>query len=107
MENIELIISLAAAAVSLLAACAAFIVRMIKAVKAKIKSDGASAVLDCLAGFIETAEGLTGLSGSEKLTYVLARAESFAAENGFDFDGQSVTAKIEQLIDLSRLVNGR
>lgn len=105
MENIELIISLASAAGSLLVACAAFIIKLVKNIKSKIKAEGKLAITDILTGLVETAESLDGFSGAEKLGYVLDAAASYASAKKIDFDETAAKDKIEELIQLSKLVN--
>lgn len=107
MENIELIISLAATAASALIACVTFIVKLVRSVKARVRSEGASAILDAVLPLVEIAEGLTDYGGEDKKKYVLDRLNEYAAENGIEFDSDAASTQIERLIELSKLVNSR
>ena len=107
MENIEVIISLAATAASLLGLCVGFIAKLINSVKGKIKAVSELKLFEALMPLVEIAEEFTDFSGGEKKQYVLEKADKFALENGIDFDAEAVSDRIEQLIDLTLNVNKR
>lgn len=107
MENLELIVSLAATAASTLIACVTFIVKAVRAIRARVKSEGKTALLDAVAAAVEAAEALTNYSGAEKKAYVIMKMNKFAIENGIEFDLEAVSEKIEQLVELSKRVNKR
>ena len=46
-------------------------------------------------------------SGEEKKEYVMTKANRYAIENGIAFDEEAVSAKVEELISLTRQVNAR
>lgn len=107
MENLEILLSLAGTALSLLVACVTFIVKLIKNVKQRIAEQGATALLDAVTPIVEIAESMTNYSGSEKKEYVLTKVNQYAIENGIEFDANAVSDKIEQLVELSKQVNKR
>ena len=107
MENIELIISLATTAASLLALCVGFVAKLIKSVKGKIKAISELKLFNALMPLVEIVEEFTDYSGEEKKQYVLEKAYKFALENDLPFDAEAVSDRIEQLVDLTLNVNKR
>ena len=107
MENFELILSLAGTALSLFIACVLFVVKIIRSYITKKKLKNSYVLLDAVAPLMEIAETFINYSGEEKKEYVMTKLNQFAIENGITFDEQAVTNKIEELIGLSKNVNGR
>lgn len=107
MENLEIILSLAGTALSLLAACATFLIKLIRSVKARVKEKGERVLLDSVASLVELAETLVYYSGAEKKEYVLTKVKEYAIENKIEFDAEKVSDKIEELVKLSKQVNKR
>ena len=107
MENIEIIISLAAAVAGLIGALIGCAVKVFRSVKGKIKAHGELDLLDELMSLVEIAEEFTGYSGEEKRDYVLKKADNFARESGIEIDLALAGDRIEQLIDLTKNVNKR
>ncbi len=106
MENLELIVSLAGTALSLFIACVLFIVKIIRGYITKKKLKNSYVLLDAVAPLMEIAEQFTHYSGEEKKEYVMTRVNQFALENKIKFDSEAVNEKIEELIGLSKKVNG-
>ena len=106
MENLELIVSLAGTALSLFIACVLFIVKIIRGYITKKKLKNSYVLLDAVAPLMEIAEQFTHYSGEEKKEYVMTRVKQFALENKIKFDSEAVNEKIEELIGLSKKVNG-
>lgn len=106
MENFELILSLAGTAASLFIACVLFIVKLIRGYTMKKDLQNSYVLLDAVAPLMEIAETFTDYSGEEKKEYVITKVNQYAIENGIKFDKEAVTEKIEQMIDLSKQVNG-
>ena len=107
MENAELILSLAGTALSLFVAAVLFFVKLLRGSAAKKKLKNDYLLLDAVAPLMELAESFTSYSGEEKKEYVLTKLNQFAIENGISFDVSTVSQKIEELIALSKQVNGR
>lgn len=107
MENLELILSLAGTALSLFIACVIFIAKLIRGYITKKKLKNSYVLLDAVAPLMEIAETFTNYSGEEKKEYVMTKVNQFAIENGITFNADAVTAKIEELIQLSKNVNGK
>lgn len=106
MENLELIVSLAGTALSLFIACILFIVKIIRGYITKKKLKNSYVLLEAVAPLMEIAEQFTNYSGEEKKEYVMTRVNQFALENKIKFDSEAVNEKIEELIGLSKKVNG-
>ena len=106
MENLELIVSLAGTALSLFIACVLFIVKIIRGYITKKKLKNSYVLLEAVEPLMEIAEQFTNYSGEEKKEYVMTRVNQFALENKIKFDSEAVNEKIEELIGLSKKVNG-
>ena len=106
MENLELIVSLAGTALSLFIACVLFIVKIIRGYITKKKLKNSYVLLEAVPPLMEIAEQFTNYSGEEKKEYVMTRVNQFALENKIKFDSEAVNEKIEELIGLSKKVNG-
>lgn len=106
MENLELIVSLAGTALSLFIAFVLFIVKIIRGYITKKKLKNSYVLLEAVAPLMEIAEQFTNYSGEEKKEYVMTRVNQFALENKIKFDSEAVNEKIEELIGLSKKVNG-
>lgn len=107
MENLEVILSLAGTALSLLVACVTFIVKFVRSIHKRVKEQGTTALLEAVIPIVEIAEGFADYSGAEKKEYVLTKVNQYAIENRIEFDAEAVSDKIEQLVELSRQVNKR
>lgn len=105
MENVELILSFVGTALSLAAMCAVFIIKLIKAVSAKKRTQESAMLLDAVIPLMEIAEKFANYSGEEKREYVLTKINQFALENGLHFNAETVSAKIEELIKLTKKIN--
>lgn len=107
LENIEIYLSLAGVILSLVVSLIVFIIKFIKAIKNKKAQQDEVDLLDAVAPIMEIAETFTHYSGEEKKEYVLTKINQLAIENGVDYDSETVTSKIEELIKLSKQVNSK
>lgn len=107
MEEIELILTLAGTVLSLFIASVLFIVKIIRGSISKKELKNSYVLLEAVAPLMEIAETFTHYSGEEKKEYVMTKVQQFAIENGIKFDSEAVTNKIEELIGLSKNVNGK
>ena len=107
MEEIELILTLAGTVLSLFIASVLFIVKIIRGSISKKELKNSYVLLEAVAPLMEIAETFTHYSGEEKKEYVMTKVQQFAIENGIKFDSEAVKNKIEELIDLSKNVNGK
>lgn len=107
MENLEQIITIASAALGLLATITGFLIPLVKNVKAKNKLASLNKLTAVLQTLIVEAEKFANYSGNEKKEYVLTKANRYALVNKIAFDEQLVSDKVEELVDLSKNVNVR
>lgn len=105
MENMEYIVSLAGAALSILAALLTIAVKFVKAVNELKAREGKEEIGKKLPELIEEAEKFEEYSGAEKKAYVMDKIAEYAEEAGIEADLQYVSEKIEELVELSRQVN--
>ena len=107
MENLEIIISMASAALGLLITTVTFLSKFVTNAKAKKAMENIVKIGNAVIPYIEEAEGFIHYSGEEKKQFVLTKANRFAIENNIKFDEQAVSEKIEELVSLSKQVNKR
>ena len=107
MENLEIIISVASAALGLLITTVTFLTKYITNAKAKIAAENVIKIGEAVIPYIEQAEGFLHYSGAEKKEYVMTKATRFAIDNGIGFDAEAVSGKIEELVELTKQVNTR
>ncbi len=107
MEQLELILSLAGTALGLLVTAMTFIVKFCKSAKAKKIAEQTIEIANAVLPYIKEAEKFVSYSGEEKKEYVMTKANRYAIENGIAFDEEAVSAKVEELISLTRQVNAR
>ena len=105
MENMEYILSLAGAALSILAALLTIAVKFVKAVNELKAREGEEEIGKKLPELIEEAEKFEEYSGAEKKAYVMDKIAEYAEEAGIEADLQYVSEKIEELVELSKQVN--
>lgn len=107
MENIEIIISIASAALGLLITTVTFLSKFVTNAKAKKAMENIVKIGNAVIPYIEEAETFVHYSGEEKKQYVLTKANMFAIENKIKFNEQAVSEKIEELVTLTKQVNKR
>lgn len=107
MESLEVILSLAGAALGLLVTAATFIVKFLKKSKAKKVADQVIEICNAILPYIEQAEKFIHYTGEEKKEYVMTKANQYALENGIEFDSEYIGDKVEELIGLTKQVNAK
>ena len=107
MEQIEVIVSIAGTALGLLVTAATFLIKFIRSAKGKRAAEQVIKIGEALTPYIEQAEKFMNYTGAEKKEYVLTKANQFAIEKGIDFNATEVSAKIEELVALTKQVNKR
>lgn len=105
MENLEVVLSLAGTALSLLITSLIFVVRLIKTVKENKNMQNCSYLYETVAPLMEIAENFSNYSGEEKKQFVLTKVNQFAIENGLKFNAETTAAQVEKLIELSKKIN--
>ena len=107
MENLELILSLAGACVGLIVTVATLIFKYAGSAKARKAAEQTIEICNAILPYIEQAESYVHYSGEEKKEYVMTKANQYAIENGIAFNKQAVSAKVEELVELTKEVNAR
>lgn len=107
MENIEEIATAVSTCIGILATISGLVIPLVKNVKAKNKLTALNKFASVLQNLISDAECFSNFTGEEKKEYVLTKANRYAIENKIDFDEEAISAKIEELIDLSKKVNAK
>ena len=105
MENLEIIISVAGAALGLLVTTVTFLSKFIKNAKGKKVAENIIKIGNAMIPYIQEAETFLNYSGEEKKQYVMTKANQFAIDNNIPFDAEAVSDKIEELIGLTKQVN--
>ena len=83
------------------------IIRAIISGKQKRRLKDSTVLLDAVVPLMEIAEKYLNYSGEEKKQYVLTKINQLAIENGIIFNAEEISAKIEELIVLSKEVNNK
>lgn len=107
MENLELILSLAGAGAGLIIAIATVIVKYAGSAKARKVAEQTIEICNAILPYIVQAESYVHYSGEEKKEYVMTKVNQYAIENRIAFDKQAVSAKVEELVELTKEVNAR
>lgn len=107
MESLEIILSLAGAALGLLVTSATFIVKFLKKSNAKKAAEQVIEICNAILPYIEQAEKFVHYTGEEKKEYVMTKANQYALEHGIKFDAEYVGGKVEELISLTKEVNAK
>lgn len=107
MEKLEWILSMAGTALGLLITAVTFLTKFLKSAKAKKAAEQVIKISGAILPYIEQAEQFTHYSGAEKKEYVITKANQFAIEKGIDFNAAEVSAKIEELVALTKHINAR
>ena len=107
MKNLEVILSISATCVGLLVTLATVVLKFVKSAKARRIAEGVIKVGNAVLPYVNLAETFVNYSGQEKKEYVLTKANQFAIENGIEFDGEQVSARVEELVSLTKTVNKR
>lgn len=107
MEKLEIILSLAGAALGLLMTAVTFLAKFIKSAKGKKIAEQTIVIGNAVLPYIKQAESFLNYTGKEKKEYVITKANQFAIEQGIDFNSELVGEKIEELVALTKDVNKR
>lgn len=105
MDEIEQIIIIVANCLGLVGTATGFLIPLVKNVKAKNKLIAVNKLTTTLQALVVEAEEFTDFNGTEKKEYVMTKANRYAIENHIPFDEEVVSAKVEDLVSLSKEVN--
>lgn len=107
MENLEEIITIVTACLGFIATVTGFLIPLVKNVKAKNKLTALNKLSTTIQSLMVDAETHANFTGEEKKDYVLTKANRYAIDNDIPYDEQAVSAKVEDLVALSKEVNKR
>lgn len=107
MDDIKEIATVVSTCIGIIATISGLVIPLVKNVKAKHKLTALNKFASVLQNLISDAECFTNFTGAEKKEYVLTKANRYAIENKMDFDEEAISAKIEELVDLSKKVNAK
>jgi len=105
MENLEIILSLAATALTCLLTTLTLLIRLFAVLKKKRVAEDFIKVEALLLPFIEEAEAFTRFSGAEKKAYVLMRIAEVTFKQRIKLSTDEIGKKIDELVNLTRKVN--
>jgi len=105
MENLEIILSLAATALTCLLTTLTLLIRLFAVLKKKRVAEDFIKVEASLLPFIEEAEAFTQFSSAEKKAYVLMRIAEVTSKQRIKLSTDEIGKKIDELVDLTRKVN--
>lgn len=91
----------------LLAGFISLTVKLILVVIKKIKEGKIAEIPDLLLNYMAEAEKLIGASGETKKAVVMAKVQTYCAENKIKYDEATVSDLIEKRIDYSKEVNAK
>lgn len=107
MEHIKEIIPIISAILGIVITATSLIIPLVKSVRSKKRLASVNQLATILQKLIMDAETFTNFSGAEKKEYVMTKVNRYALENNIQYDEESVSNKIEELIELSKNVNKR
>ena len=107
MENLQIILSIASAALGLLITSVTFLAGFLKNANAKKVAENIVKIGEAVLPYIKQAESFNDYSGKEKKEFVMTKANQFAIENNIAFDSIAVSERIEELICLTKSVNAK
>ena len=88
-----------------LAVCIPLVVELVKAVRNAIREKNWTVLMKLVMDLMEEAEHKFEL-GAEKKEWVMGMIQASAATINFDIDYDAVSAMIDSMCDMSRIVNG-
>lgn len=107
MDNLKEIITIVTACLGFIATATGFLIPLVKNVKAKNKLTALNKLSTTLQSYMVDAESHSNFTGEEKKDYVLTKTNRYAIDNDIPYDEQALSAKVEDLVALSKEVNKR
>lgn len=105
MENLEVMLSIAATGVGLAITTVTFLSKFIKSARAKKIAENLVKMGNAILPYIEQAEKFVSFTGEEKKAYVMTKANQFAIDNGIQFEKDETGKKIDEIVALCKAVN--
>ncbi len=110
MNYTEIIIDglrIAAAALPFIITATAYIAANAKNKKKKVQAENWNKIAKAAQVYVTDAEQFLNFAGSEKKEWVLTKINQYAIEKKIQFDARQASALIEDIVQLSKKVNGR
>lgn len=105
IDNLQLIISLGAPLLGFFSTTIIILKKYVKNSKLRKALEKSEEILNKIIPCVAEAENHLNFSGEEKKEYVMTKINQYAIENNITFDGEVISGKIEELIELSKKVN--
>ena len=103
LSNLEIVISLLGTIVGLIFALLAYL----RNAKAKKSLQCEVKITNALIPYMSDAERFTAFTGEQKKVYVMTKANQFAIDNKIKFNAEKISAKVEELLLLTKHVNSK
>lgn len=107
MPELHVILSFSGTVLGLFITVVTLILKSLKQTKARKFCEQSIKVANAVLPFIQEAEKLVNYTGAEKKTYVMTKANQFAISNKIKFEEAQVSARVEELVELTKKVNER
>lgn len=105
IENLEIYLSVAITVISLFLSALTFLIKLIKNIRVRIKTENKLRISESIIPLIEEAEAFINYTGIEKKEFVTTRIIQFALSNKIKLDQEEVSEIIEKLVSLTKNVN--
>ena len=105
MEEIRMYVSYITPILTIICSFLIFLKNKIKKKQVSKMVEKTEELMKRIIPYIEEAERFTNFSGEEKKEYVMTKLKGYAINFGIDFDENSISNKVEELIELSKKVN--
>lgn len=105
MEEIKMYVSYITPILTIICSFLIFLKNKIKKKQVSKMVEKTEELMKRIIPYIEEAERFTNFSGEEKKEYVMTKLKGYAINFGIDFDENSISNKVEELIELSKKVN--
>lgn len=106
-ENLHIYLSFLAPALGFLCTTVVFLQKFVKNKKLKKILEKTEQITKEIIPCITEAEMFTNFTGEEKKRFVMTKLNQFAIENNLRFNQEKISNQIEDLIQLTKLVNYR
>lgn len=105
MEEIKMYVSYITPILTIICSFLIFLKNKIKKKQVSKMVEKTEELMKRIIPYIEEAERFINFSGEEKKEYVMTKLKGYAINFGIDFDENSISNKVEELIELSKKVN--
>jgi len=107
LQTITDILKLIATSLPFIIAAATYIAANAKNKKLKRKAENWAKIAKAAQVYVADAEQFVNFAGTEKKEWVITKINQYAIDKGIEFDARQASALIEDIVQLSKKVNGR